>query len=288
VARRLLRQHSLTIAVLGLGLGSCRHRDPSQTLAPSASASASASADFAEKARAVRYASELKRAADRWQSKPNLDDCTVVLHQDSDPALCHAAAAALAAIEQLDPSLPTERILPVLADGALSLARLSERARYQSLAEIGEKRVTGSASAAPATSGSKAAPAKLTPPKPAAASPSSSSGLVPQQEQHALELGDSPVGKFLPVVLRLERDALRNLGAYLEYAPLDVRRAALDTVKRLRDTHPQWALLDNLVREAWLLEPDPEQKRLLKELVGSGLPRGKSPAQSAVHSTDSK
>jgi hypothetical protein len=243
--------------------------------------------DFAEKARAAHYVSELKRAADRWQSKPNLDDCTVVLHQDSDTALCHAAAAALAGIEQLDPSLPTERILPVLADGALSLARLSERARYQSLAEIGEKHVTGSASSAPATSGSKA-PAKLAPPKPAPASPSSSSGLAPQQEQHALELGDSPVGKFLPVVLRLERDALRNLGAYLEYAPLDVRRAALDTVKRLRDTHPQWALLDNLVREASLLESDPEQKRLLKELVGSGLPRGKIPAQSAVHSTDSK
>ncbi len=211
---------------LGLGLGSCRHREASQTLAPSASASASAAADFAEKARAAHCASELKRAADRWQSKPNLDDCTVVLHQDSDPALCHAASAALAAIEQLDPSLPTERILPVLAEGALSLARLSERARYQSLAEIGEKRVTGSASAAPATSGSKAAPAKLTPPKPAPASPSSS-GLVPQQEPHALELGESPVGKFLPVALRLEQDALRNLGAYLEYAPLDVRRAAL-------------------------------------------------------------
>jgi hypothetical protein len=275
---------------LGLGLGSCRHRDPSQTLAPSASASASASAstDFAEKARTAHFASELKRAADRWQSKPNLDDCTVVLHQDSDAALCHAAADALTAIEQLDPSLPTERILPVLADGALSLARLSERARYQSLAEIGEKRVTGSASAAPATSGSAATPAKLAAPKPAPASASSSSGLVAQPEQHALELGDSPVGKFLPVVLRLERDALRNLGAYLEYAPLDVRRAALGTVKRLRDTHPQWALLDHLIREASLLESDADQKRLLNELVGSGLPRGKSPAQSAAHSTDSK
>jgi hypothetical protein len=287
VARRLLRQHSWTIAVLGLGLGlgSCRHRDASQTLAPSASASASA--DFAEKARAAHFAAELKRASERWQSKPNLDDCTVVLHQDGDAALCHAAAAALTAIEQLDPSLPAERILPVLADGALSLARLSERARYQSLAEIGEKRVTGSASAAPATSGSTAAPSKPAAPKPAPASPSSSSGLVPQ-EQHALELGDSPVGKFLPVALRLERDTLRNLGAYLEYAPLDVRRAALDTVKRLRDTHPQWALLDHLIREAALLESDPEQKRLLRELVVSGLPRGKNPAPSAVQPTDSK
>lgn len=288
MARRLLRQHSWTIAVLGLGLGlgSCRRRDPSQTLAPSASASAST--DFAEKARAAHFASELKRASERWQSKPNLDDCTVVLHQDGDAALCHAAADALAAIEHLDPSSPTERILTVLADGALSLARLSERARYQSLAEIGEKRVTGGASAAPAMSGSTAAPSKPSPPKSAPASASSSSGLVPQQGQHALELGDSPVAKFLPVALRLERDALRNLGAYLEYAPLDVRRAAGGTVKRLRDTHPQWALLDHLMREAALLESDPDQKRLLKELVVSGLPRGKSSAPGTVQSTDSK
>jgi hypothetical protein len=213
----------------------------------------------------------------------------VVLHQDGDAALCHAAADALAAIERLDPSLPTERILPVLAEGALSLARLSERARYQSLAELGEKHVTGSASASPATSGSapapsKPAPSKPTPSKPVPAGPLPSSALAPQKAQLALELTDSPAGKFLPVALRLERDALRNLGAYLEYAPLDVRRAALGTVKQLRDTHPQWPLLDHLIREAALFESDPDQKRVLRELVASGLPRGKSPFQS----TDSK
>jgi hypothetical protein len=259
-----------------------------------ASASASASADFTENARTAHFVTEQKRASDRWQSKPNLDDCTVALHQDGDAALCHAAADALAAIERLDSSLPTERILPVLADGALSLARLSERARYQSLAELGQKRVTGSASATPAASGSARAPAKPAPAKPAPAKPApakpapprplSSSALVPQQEQHALELTESPAGKFLPVVLRLERDALRNLGAYLEYAPLDARRAALVSVKQLRDTHPQWPLLDHLIREAALLETDPDQKRALRELAVSGLPRGKSPVQP----TDSK
>gem|GEM_PF-1049081 len=280
MARRLLSDSNwLALALgLGLGLGACRHRDHAPTLAPSASAAAAAGA-FAENSRAAHFVAEQKRASERWQSKPNLDDCTVVLHQDGDAALCHTAAAALTAIEHLDPSLPTERILPVLADGALSLARLSERARYQSLAELGEKHVTGSASAAPATSGSASALSKPTPPRPL-----SSSTCVPQQEQHALELGESPVAKFLPVALRLERDALRNLGAYLEYAPLDARRAALGSVKQLRATHPQWALLDHLIREAALLESDPDQKRALRELVVSGLPRGKSPAQS----TDSK
>jgi hypothetical protein len=288
VARRQLSDESWRALVLALGLGldACRHRDHAPTLAPSASASARA---FAENARAAHFVTEKERANERWQSKPNLDECTVVLHQDGDAALCHAAADALAAIEHLDPSLPTERILPVLADGALSLARLSERARYQSLAELGEKHVTASASATPAASGSAPAPAKPSQAKPAQAKtapprPLSSSMLVPQQEQRALQLSESPAGKFLPVVLRLERDALRNLGAYLEYAPLDLRRAALGKVKQLRDTHPQWPLLDHLIREAALLESDADQKRSLRELVASGLPRGKSPFQS----TDSK
>ncbi|HEX7450696.1 MAG TPA: hypothetical protein VF294_00345, partial [Polyangiaceae bacterium] len=215
---------------------------------------------------------------------PNLDDCTVVLHQDGDAALCHTAASALSAIEQIDPSLPIGRLLPVLADGALALARLSERARYQSLAELGEKRVTGDAAAAPAASGSAASTSKLAPPRLTPAKPLPSGTLALPKEQHALELTDSPAGKFLPVVLRLERDSLRNLGAYLEYAPLDERRAALVSVKELRDTHPQWALLDRLIREAALLESDPDQKRALNELAVSGLPRGKSPVQS----TDSK
>ncbi len=187
-------------------------------------------------------------------------------------------------MEQLDPSVPIERLLPVLADGALALARLSERARYQSLAELGEKRVTGNPGAAPAASSPATSPSKLAPSKLSPAKPLPSGSLALQKEQHALELTDSPAGKFLPVVLRLERDALRNLGAYLEYAPLDERRAAFVSVKELRETHPQWALLDRLIREAALLESDPDQKRALNELVVSGLPRGKSPVQS----TDSK
>jgi hypothetical protein len=277
VARDLLSKSSWVIALLGfgLGLGSCRHRDHAETLAPSASAAE----DFADKARAAHFASEQKRAADRWQSKPNLEDCAVVLHQDGDAALCHSAAAALSAIEQMDPSLAPERVLPVLADGALAMVRLSERARYQSLAEMGEKRVTG----APAASGS-AASSKPASQKPASAKPLPSGVLAPQKEQHALELTEGPVGKLLPIALRLERDVLRNLGAYLEYAPLETRRAALIRVKELRDTHPQWPLLDRLIREAAMLEPDAEQKSVLKELIVSGLPSGKNPVQS----TDSK
>jgi hypothetical protein len=266
-----------------LGLGACRHRD--RAPAPTASASVSGTA-FADDARAAHFLSEQKRASDRWQSKPNLDECPKLLHKDGDAALCRAAQSALTAIEQLEPGSPVERILPVLADGALALARLSERVRLQSLAELGERRVTGASAATPAASrpaasGSVAPATKPALLKPQAPPPAPSDHPA---EAHALELGESPVGRFLPVVLRLERDALRNLGAYLEYAPLAARRAAFDTVKQLHATHPQWALLDHMIREAALLESDPTQKLALKELAASGLPRGRSAAQP----TDSK
>jgi len=80
--------------------------------------------------------------------------------------------------------------------------------------------------------------------------------------------------------VHLERDAVRNIGAYLEYAELPVRRSAFDTVKRLRNEHPQWPLLEHLLHEAALLESDPALKRDLQEFSASGLPRSREPGQS--------
>jgi hypothetical protein len=275
---------------LGLGLfelGACRHRDRAPAPIASASASTLATA-FADEARAAHFLTEQTRARDRWQSKPNLDECPTLLHKDGDAELCRAAQSALTAIEQLDPSSPAERNLPVLADGALALARLSERARLQSLAELGQRRMTGGSGATPAASGSAAATTKPALLKPTASSlrapPLAPSGHPAETHALELELSESPVGRFLPVVLRLQRDALRNVGAYLEYAPLAARRAAFDSVKQLHVTHPQWALLDHVIREAALLESDPAQKLALKELAASGLPRGRN----AVQPTDSK
>jgi hypothetical protein len=85
--------------------------------------------------------------------------------------------------------------------------------------------------------------------------------------------------------IHLERDVVRHLGAYLEYDALPVRRAAFETVKRLRNEHPQWPLLDRLLREAALLEADPELKRQLQEFSASGLPERGHPGS---HSADSK
>jgi hypothetical protein len=103
-------------------------------------------------------------------------------------------------------------------------------------------------------------------------------------DREAFALGDGPVSKMMGETVHAERDVVRALGAYLEYAELPVRRTALVTVKNLRDARPQWPLLEHLLRESLLLESDPDLKHQLQQLAASGLPHAAGPG----HSPDSK
>ncbi|MEO8903506.1 MAG: hypothetical protein ABI488_14880 [Polyangiaceae bacterium] len=268
MARRLLSaRRGGKVVALGLALVSCQHHDKAAAPASSASAATIAAGNhFALEARALHFAVEKRRATEIWHAKPGLPECTQVLHETGDAELCSKAATALTAIEELASDAPTERIVPTLADGSLALARLSQRARYQSLVEVGQHRVTGDAGAPLAASAAPVAPEPARPHLP----------------HPVMELGDGPAAQLVGVVLRLERDSLRNLSAYLEYAPLPDRRAAFDAVKQLRATRPQWQPLDHLIHEAMLLESDPGLKRDLSELFASGLPRGSHVGQPTV------
>lgn len=97
----------------------------------------------------------------------------------------------------------------------------------------------------------------------------------------SFELGDGPISQLMDASVRMEREAVRQLGAYLEYAELPVRRSAFVTVKRLHEQHPGWPLLAQLLREAALLESDPELRGKLSLLSASAQPSGARPAQSA-------
>ena len=98
-----------------------------------------------------------------------------------------------------------------------------------------------------------------------------------------MELREGPIQRQLEVVMRLERDVIRNLGAYLEYAPLPTRRAAFDTVKALGAQHPRWPALAHLLNEAAVLETDANLKRDLQQLSESSARPGKEkPDQSAA------
>ena len=98
-----------------------------------------------------------------------------------------------------------------------------------------------------------------------------------------MELREGPIQRQLEVVMRLERDVIRNLGAYLEYAPLTTRRGAFDAVKALRAQHPRWPALAHLLNEATVLETDADLKRDLQQLSErSSRPGNEQPAQSAA------
>ena len=210
----------------------------------------------------------------RWQGKPVLGECAAALDEKADVELCQAASTALDQLGRAQGARDASA-LPVLAEGALALTRLSQRVRYLSLGELSARRPAGDGGAPHAP----AAGSALVPSLPRGKLAASHDG------QHAFELSDGPVVRLMSTTIHLERDAVRNLGAYLEYAELPVRRTAFETVKRLRNEHPQWPALDRLLREAALLEADPELKRELHEFAASGLPER---SRQGGHSTDSK
>jgi len=272
-----LARHLLNLGVppllvaLALGTSACGRRSQSSARPDTSAAApgpfASLAQDFSNKARQTQFTAELGRARARFQSKPTLGDCAATLREPADQELCRAAASALVALGQ-DPAAGAERTLSVLADGALALVRFSERVRYLTLLQAQTPRPNPSSSASPKADTPKALGSAHKP------------APLRREFQGAFELGDGPLQRLMVNTVHLERDVLRNLGAYLEYAELPVRRAAFETVKRLRNEHPQWPLLDAQLREAALLESDPDLKRQLADFSASGLPRkrlGQSP-----------
>lgn len=255
-----------------LALGACRRSEPhpAPDAAPSAAASVNA---YAEGARRSHLQTELTRARARWQSKPNLGECSLALHEKEDLDLCQAANSALAVLEQDLDAAPASA-LPALENSALALARLSKRLRFLSLSELSKKRLDADAGA----------------PMPAAvASGRSPLGSPPNRlrergHRGVFELGEGPISQLMATSVRLERDAVRNLGAYLEYDELPVRRTAFSTVKRLHEQHPEWPLLSQLLREAALLESDADLKNQLTALSASAQPSGPH----SNHSAESK
>jgi hypothetical protein len=201
------------------------------------------------------------------------------LKETADLLLCQTAIDALAAIAGKEAVTP-ERSIERLASGALSLARLSERVRYLSLAELAERQLEGDAGtrAAPSASAGAGEERATVLRRRKTMHPEAGSG---HPEPHGLALRDGPISELLAVTLRSQRDAIRELGAYLEYGPLPIRRTAFAAVERLHAEHPKWPLLDHLLQEAALLESDGALKRDLQRLSERNLRRDGRPAQSA-------
>jgi len=175
------------------------------------------------------------------------------------------------------PAATPEAALTRLAPAALALARLSERLRYLSMQELAERHIAGDAGVAPAPPASGAVTGALT-----AAAHAHDREHAAHAEQRAVQLSEGPVARELELAIRLERDVIRNLGAYLEYGPLPVRRAAFSTSKALQAQHPRWPAHTRLLSEASVLESDAALKAELRELAATGVPqRAPAAAQSA-------
>ncbi|HEX3773621.1 MAG TPA: hypothetical protein VHV51_04100 [Polyangiaceae bacterium] len=259
---------------LAFSAGACKHESSSATTSASASAAPVDSAS--EATRAARFASELSRAQKRWQEKPEVGDCAKVLQEKPDQDLCLAATNALGAVEALDPAVAPASALPVLADGALALTRLLERARFLTMEDMSRRRMEGDAgTAAPASASARA------PSAPSIGAPFSSQRVfrLNQREHKSIHLSDSPIAHLLENTSRLEHDVLRQFSAYLEYAPLSVRTMAYERAKQLSSQHPKWPTLSHVLREASVLETDPDLKSKLNELSVASFARARPPAQ---------
>ncbi len=192
------------------------------------------------------------------------------MKEDGDRQLCAEATKALAAVTALPAAATPEAALPALADAALALVRLFERARYLSLEQLGRERIEGDG-------GAKARPNLA----PSAAPPVGSaprSGLAQLHDRRNLKLVEGPLGHLTQSSVQLERDVLRHFAAYLEYGSLEVRKSAFERAKQLSEQHPAWPALDRTLREASVLETEPDLKTQLASLANAGF-ASKKPAQ---------
>jgi len=261
--------YALGVSALSSALSACKHDHAAPT--PIASAQPSPAASVDEGARQARFESELQRSRALWHDAPNLGNCAELLKEKADTELCTKAQSALSAIAQLDVAAPPATAIEALAVGSLALTRLVERVRYLSLEDLSHVRVSGDAGS-PATANSS---------EPA---PNAAAAAEPQTRQRALlrelrarrtlKLADSPRSRLLNDAGKLEHEAMRHFAAYLEYAPLPVRRSAFERAKSLRAEHPSWSALGRVLREAAVLETDRDLKRELEQLANLTLPRG--------------
>lgn len=187
---------------------------------------------------------------------------------EKDRELCAQAARALERLQQsFQRPTPEETRLRNAAELALAAQRATEQLRASGLSELLAERRALSPSA-PSASGSappppSSAPAATSAPKAPASAPSAP--LDPHAHAHAQE-HQNPTLDAILAYGRLASLALRTIATYLEHGPPETRRRALAELTRLADARPRWSALAALVKEARLVEADPELERKLEGL----------------------
>jgi hypothetical protein len=252
IVRPALRRLQPLLVLSAFCLCQCRKTPPAEKQAPLAYVDVNANG--------TRLAAALRDWPARWKDVPALADCTPLLEVETERESCRAAQRAVDELEAaLERHATSAELLASISSAALKAQRAAQNLRRSGMTRLVELRRAEAAAASASASA---------PPKPSAAPPhgakvpasASAHSLAPRQQQ-------SPDLDAITSYARVAGLGLRHLGDYLELAPIELRRRAFENLSALSAEEPHWAGLHVLVREARLVEGDPELKRKLASLT---------------------
>jgi hypothetical protein len=250
-------------AALGLALFSgCKHDRGRGGPAPAASDR------FADGKRLETAAGDWRR---RFQNEPPPPSCAALLTRPDEQRLCVEAADAFGRLKARTDALDrSPEALRAAAELSRRAGAAAQKLRLRDMEYMGTQ---GLSLSPPKTNGSaRSVPVPvpsalgLTPPNAAKPRPSASSGPDGGAPPAGVRR-DDPYKPVLNAYARLEVQALRYLAVFLEIAPLATRERALTELEALsREATRPSHTLQQIVRQASLLETDPAFKERLRKL----------------------
>lgn len=219
-----------------------------------------------------RLAAALGDWRTRFQNEPPPPSCVALLTRPEEQRLCVEAADALTSLRARTDALDqSPEVLRAAADLSRRAGRAAQKLRYRDMEYMGTEGLSLSPPRASASAGPAPLPSATVPlPTPRAGAPFARPSASVPADAGAAPQGvrrDDPYQPVLRVYARLEIEALRYLAAFLELAPLPTRERALGELEALwneasRPSHT----LQQIVRQASLLETDPAFKERLRKL----------------------
>jgi hypothetical protein len=205
----------------------------------------------------------------RWRTETTPPSCAALLTRAEEQRLCVEATELLTQVKARAEALDrTNDTLRDAAELSRRAARATQKLRYRDMEYMGTQ---GLSLAAPsASTGAAAVPNGAgRPASSAQARPSakpSGSGAA-DTEAPAGTRRDDPYQALVRAYAKLEVEAVRYLGAFLELGPLPTRKRAFGEITALwEEASRPSPTLQQVVRQAALLESDPELKASLKKL----------------------
>jgi hypothetical protein len=249
----LRRLSAAALVGVTLAVSGCRAKKSEPAAGPPPSAG------FADGAKLARSL-DVWRA--RWRSETSPPDCTPLLASVDEQKLCRDAASALERVKaRADAADASNAALTDGAELARTAAEAARKLRFRDMEYMGREGMA-LGSARPAGSVLPPGSASARPQAPRAAASALDAGTPPPGVRH-----DDPYQPAVRAYAKLEAEALRYLGSFLELGSLPVRRAAFNELRKLwpetsRPSHP----LQQVIRQASLLETDPELKAQIQKL----------------------